>query len=33
MLTFGGCPSENSLRSTVWRVLLGYLPLKVTRAV
>ncbi len=29
MLTFGGCPSENVLRSTVWRVLLGYLPAQV----
>jgi hypothetical protein len=27
-LTVGGCPSENILRSTLWRVLLGYLPLK-----
>ncbi len=27
-LVFGGCPSETVLRSTLWRVLLGYLPLQ-----
>ena len=27
-LVFGGCPSETVLRSTLWRILLGYLPLQ-----